>query len=126
MRRIGDNYNRIRREVAGFRAIQDYLPGDYYPLVPYSQNERTWMVFQFDSPEKRGGAILAFRRSESPDDSRPFKLRNLDRGAIYEVTDVHSGSLIRRRGAELMDEGVPIQIAFKPGAVWLSYKRHAR
>ena len=126
MRRTGDNYNRIRREVAGFRAIQDYLLGDYYPLSPYSQDEKKWMVFQFDSPEKGGGAILAYRRSEAADDSRTFKLRNLDRRAIYEVTDVHSGSLIRRKGAELMDEGVPIQIAFKPGAVWLSYKRTAR
>ncbi len=112
--------------MAGFRAIQDDLLGDYYPLTPYSQDEKKWMVFQFDSPEKGGGAILAFRRSEAPDDSRPFKLRNLDRRAIYKVTDVHSGSLIRRRGAELMDEGVPIQIASKPGAVWLSYKRTAR
>ena len=126
MRRTGDNYNRIRREVAGFRAIQDFLLGDYYPLTPYSQDEKKWMVFQFDSPEKGGGAILAYRRSEATDDSRTFKLRNLDRRAIYEVTDVHSGSLIRRRGAELMDEGFPIQIDFKPGAVWLSYKRTAR
>ncbi len=55
MRRTGDNYNRIRREVAGFRAIQDYLLGDYYPLTPYGRDERSWMVFQFDSPEKGGG-----------------------------------------------------------------------
>jgi alpha-galactosidase len=125
-RRTDDNYNRIRREVAGFRSVQDYLMGDYYPLTPYSAAENVWMVFQFNRPEKGGGAVLAFRRSEAPDDSRPFKLKGLVRKARYEVADPSSKSLIRMSGADLEDEGIPVQIPVRPGAVWLSYKRMGR
>ncbi|MEI8191722.1 MAG: GH36 C-terminal domain-containing protein, partial [candidate division NC10 bacterium] len=63
------------------------------------------MAFQFDSPEKGGGTVLAFRRQDCPDEEQRFKLRGLDREAAYEVTDPDAGTTASRTGAELMDEG---------------------
>lgn len=123
MRKTGDDYDRIRREVANFRTIQDYLLGDYYPLTPYTHAESAWMAFQFDSPEKGGGTVAAFRRKDCPDDERRFKLHGLDRAAAYEVTDPDAGTTASHTGAELMEEGVPVRIPSKPGAIWLSYRR---
>jgi alpha-galactosidase len=126
MRRTGDDYDALRREVANFRAIQDHLLGDYYPLAAYSQEENVWMAFQFDRPEKAGGAVLAFRRRDCQDESRRFKLQGLDRRASYEVTDLGTGRVARLSGAALADEGVPVRIEAQPGAVWLSYRMSLR
>ena len=126
MRKTADDYDRIRREVENFRRIEEFLLADYYPLEPYSQEQNVWMAFQFDSPEKGGGAVLAFRRRDCPDDSRRFKLRGLDRVATYEVTDPDTGEIARLSGAVLTEEGVPVRIASRPGAVWLSYRKSLR
>lgn len=123
MRRTGDDYDRVRREVANFRSLADFLLGDYYPLSPYSQAEDVWMAYQFDSPERGGGAVLAYRRGGCPDESKRFRLQGLDRTAEYDVTDLDDGRPLRMAGGDLMDAGVPIRIPVKPGAAELIYRR---
>jgi len=123
MRRLEDDFDRIRKEVDNFRSLADFLLADYYPLTPYSQAEDAWMAFQFDSPEKGGGAVLAYRRAACPDDAARFRLLGLDRAASYEVTDLDGGKPARLTGAELMDAGLAVRVPAKPGAAELTYRR---
>jgi alpha-galactosidase len=121
MRKPGQDYDRLRKDVADFRTIAPSLMGDYFPLGPYGQEETIWMAFQFDRPEQGRGAVLAYRRSGCVDETKRFKLRGLDRGLLYEVTDLDEGRPLRLTGAELMDKGVPVSIKAKPGAALLVY-----
>ena len=98
---------------------------DYYPLTPYSTENTEWMGWQFGRADGGAGMVQVFRRPESPFTSAQLPLHGLVRGARYVVTDAGTGSRATYRGAELMDHGLPVAIAAKPGALLLFYRRAA-
>ena len=96
--------------------------GDYYPLTPYSLANDAWIGWQFDRPEEGDGMIQVFRRGDSIYRQADLKLRGLDADKDYAVTDLDTNRVTRTKGRELMEQGLTIEIARKPGASLLAYK----
>jgi hypothetical protein len=69
------------------------------------------------------GMVQVFRREDSPFESARLKLRGLDPKARYIVTNPDSAGETAFMGAELIEHGVPISIATKPGALLLIYRK---
>ena len=72
--------------------------------------------------------IQVFRRGASVYEAARFKLRGLDTGAKYVITDVDCGSETRsdaalRSGAELAEKGLGVSINECPGAAVYVYRK---
>jgi len=81
------------------------------------------MAWQFDSPESGDGMIEAFRRGDSSEDDKQLKLRGLEPTANYTITNVIAGKSWNAKGRELLDAGLHINIAEKPGVCLIAYRR---
>jgi alpha-galactosidase len=117
------DYGLLKRMVAEFERVEPYLLGDFYPLTPYSLDEKNWMAWQFDAPEKGEGAVQAFRREKCDADSVRLKLGGLEPDAVYVLTNFDSPEAIEMTGKALADEGLPVVIKEKPGAAIFTYKK---
>jgi alpha-galactosidase len=125
VRKAGLNWDRYRRLVDQWRKVADYFLGDYYPLMPYSLGEDRWIAWQFDCPERGEGVVQAFRRVQSPYESIRVKLRGLEPGAVYVLTNLDLAGATEMTGRELTDKGLAIAISSQPGSVVLTYKKKA-
>jgi len=123
MRRRDLDYAFIRRMVAEYRRIARYLMGDYYPLTGYTLANDVWMAWQFDRPDLGGGVVQAFRRADSIYESARLRLRGLDAGARYELTNLDGGPPQVMSGRELMDQGLPLTLARRPQAATIMYRQ---
>jgi hypothetical protein len=65
----------------------------------------------------------AFRRAESVYEAARFKLRGLDPGAEYVLTNLDSGQSQTLAGRELLDKGLAVPIADQPGSAVIVYKK---
>ena len=122
-RRKDLDYDSLRRMCSQWRTIAEYYYSDYYPLTAYHTDDDTWAAFQFDRPEYGDGMVQVFRRPGSPFGAGRFQLRGLQPGARYAVTNLDETGSTDLTGGELMDEGLPVVIKDKPGAVVITYKR---
>jgi alpha-galactosidase len=126
----------MRKMVAELKLVRPYYYGDYYPLFPCSQNsacdtnparERSaafeWAAWQFNRPESGDGMVQAFRRDENGETTRNLQLRGLDPAATYEVTNPDAKTAQRISGKDLMQLGMPVEIARKRGAAIILYKK---
>jgi len=118
----GFNVQAALEDMAEFRALRDYLYGDFYPLTPYATGDEVWAAFQWDRPEERDGIVLAFRRPQAAATSIPARLQGLEPGADYELDFVDYGLTIVRSGRELAD-GITLKIAEAPGSLLVKYRR---
>ncbi len=117
------DWNLYRRLVAQWRAVADYMLGDYYPLTPYSLKDDQWIGWQFDCPEKGEGMVQAFRRPKSVYESMRIRLRGLEPDAVYTLTNLDVAGSTEITGRELLDAGLAIVIKDQPGAVLITYKK---
>ena len=107
------------------RRIQSYYFGDYYPLTPYNLSNSLWLAWQYDRPDLESGIVQAFRRADCADDHQTFKLAGLDAAATYQIQNLDTDQHWRMVGADLMENGLPIELDSKPGAALLRYDRVA-
>jgi len=119
------DFDRLRVLFAQWRRVAANYSGDYYPLTEYSTGNDCWMAFQFDRPEAGAGMVQAFRRPESPYTAVVLPLRGLDKDAQYVVRDIDRDEPRTVAGAELLETGLPVEIATKPGAVIITYEKSA-
>lgn len=124
-RRKDLDYDLLRRLYRDWKAISACYLGDYYPLTPYRKTAEFWAAWQFDLPEKGTGMVQAFRRQNCPEASITLKLRGLDPGAEYELTDLDSPGVRRVTGRELLETGLTVTSSEKPNAMILTYRRVA-
>jgi alpha-galactosidase len=117
------DYALLRRMIAEFRQVAPYLLGDFWPLAPYSLAGDVWMAWQFDRPERGEGMVQAFRRAGSPVASSRLKLRGLVPEARYRLTNLDEPVPIELGGRELMERGLPVTIAGRPGAIIVVYRQ---
>lgn len=101
----------FRRRLAEIRRLRPYFRGDFHLLTPCVFDLDSWLVYQLILPEKQEGAILAFRRPESPMTSGCFQLRGLDEGGAYAFEDADGGQNLKAGGQELMEKGLVLSIA---------------
>jgi len=119
-----ENTLAMRKAYAECRRIAPLmLEGDYYPLTPYSLALDRWIAWQFNRPEQGDGVVQAFRRPQSVEERARYILRGLDPQARYAVTDLDTGQSQTLAGRELTDDGLPVTIQTRPGAVVLTYKQ---
>jgi alpha-galactosidase len=120
------DYDALRRLFTQWRRISPNYYGDFYPLTPWSRDDRVWIAWQFDRPESGEGMVQVFRRPNSVYEAARFKLHGLESAALYAVADIdHPETKHGLRGTELMEGGLPVTIAEKPGAAVLTYQRWA-
>jgi len=118
------DYAALRRLVAQWRQISPYYYGDFWPLTGWTRDATQWMAWQFDRPETGQGVVQAFRRHDSPYESARFRLRGLEASARYLVADVNAADAQREwAGRELLDHGLPLAIAERPGAAVFTYTK---
>jgi len=117
------DYEALRRLYRQWRKLSEFYYGDYYPLTPYSQDNRVWIGWQFDCPERGEGAVQVFRRGESPYEAVRLKLRGLEPEARYTLTALDVPDTTQATGRELMETGLPVSIRGQPGAAVIVYAR---
>jgi len=116
------NVSQALEDMAEFRALRDYLYGDYYPLTEYATGDDAWAAFQWDRPEERDGIVLGFRRPQAPQAAITVKLGGLEAGADYEVNYEDYGVVVVKSGKELA-EGLTLKIPEAPGSMLIKYRR---
>ncbi len=118
------DYAALRRLIEQWRRISPCYYGDYYPLTAYSRDRDVWMGWQFDLPEAGEGMVQVFRRADSIYEVARLRLRGLADDAQYVVTPVDKPEgRTEMSGRELVEKGIRVEIADRPGAAVLSYKR---
>ncbi len=122
-RRKDENYAEAVRLTTQWREAAGNFLGDYYPLTEYTLSERAWMGFQFHRPEAGEGMVLAYRRLHNEEAGRLLRLRGLDPVATYEFKDADSGRITPHPGAELMRQGLPVDLPRAPQAALITYRR---
>ena len=122
MRNKDANWDLARKLLGEWRKITPCMLGDYYPLTPYSLTNDAWIGWQFDRPEEGDGVIQVFRRGDSIYRAAELKLHGLDGKKDYTITDLDTNKSTKARGRELMEQGITVEIAQKPGAALLAYK----
>ncbi len=121
----GDLLKRQLKLLSQWRQVARYYDGDFFPLTEYSDDETTWMAWQWGSTGGEAGVIQAFRRGKSAFGSATFHLRHLKEGANYIVENLDSLKKLRLSGRDLMGKGLPVAIPDAPGAVILKYYESA-
>jgi alpha-galactosidase len=118
------DYAALRRLVGQWRQMVTNYSGDFYPLTGWTRDNTVWMAWQFDRPEVGEGMLQVFRRENSFYESARFTLQGLDPGARYTVSNLDEpGTKQEFSGRELGEQGVPVAIHNRPGAVVLVYAR---
>ena len=99
-----------RRMMEEAARLRPYFYGDVYPLTTCSIAPENWSVLQLHLPSSNDGAILAFRRSESPVTAAHFRLQGLSPDRNYAFTDADTGTVYHLSGRQLLDGGLPLSI----------------
>ncbi len=122
--RIKDlDYAALRRLIEQWRQIAPNYYGDFYPLTSWTRDNSAWMAWQFDRPEAGEGLVQAFRRHESVYEAARLKLQGLDAGANYLLTHLNTGEQQSHTGRDLLEKGLLITIADKPGESLWTYRK---
>ncbi|MFA5203816.1 MAG: alpha-galactosidase [Lentisphaeria bacterium] len=98
----------FKKTILEAKRLRSLFLGDFYPLTPCVLDPAGWMACQLLLPDAQEGAVLAFRRAESPLTAASFQLRGLRAGSSYEFTDADSGKTWQATGKELMEKGLPV------------------
>ncbi|MCS7303645.1 MAG: alpha-galactosidase [Thermoguttaceae bacterium] len=119
------DYNTLRRLYHAWRRMSQFYYGDFYPLTPYSQDERAWIGWQFHDPASGAGAVQVFRRQQAADDEVRLKLRELDPTGLYvlETLEPPGETEQKTTGRQLVEEGLRIKLSDRPAAAVLLYRR---
>ena len=81
------------------------------------------MVTQLDRKSDRSGRIVAFRRSQCPQEKIVVKLRGLDQSAVYELEDQDTMDCVEKTGAEL---AAGFELVLKDAGSSLCFKYRAK
>jgi len=104
------DYEWYRSRLAEIRRLRPCFQGDFHLLTPCAFDMDSWLVYQLILPEKQEGAILAFRRPESPMTSGAFQLKGLDAVGTYTFEDSDTGLTEDVGGKELAEKGLALTI----------------
>jgi alpha-galactosidase len=116
------DYDKVRMLCKQWREVMPYFYGDYYPLMPDTRDNSVWIGWQFDRPEQNDGIVELFRRADSAYESARLKLRGLDPKATYQITRINGDERLEMSGEELLQKGLPVAIAQRPGVALIKYQ----
>lgn len=117
------DYDALRALFRQWQEINPNYYGDFYPLTSYSLETSHWMAWQFNRPEDGAGMVQVFRRNQSTYVSAALPLHGLQPHAQYLLTDVATGVSSTMSGRDLMEQGLPVTINERPGALVIQYRK---
>jgi alpha-galactosidase len=118
----GIDLDLLRKLLKEYVAVRPYIFGDFYPLTTYGIAAKDWMAWQFDRPDLGEGMVQAFRRQDCAGSVERYRLLGLDPEASYAATDLDSGESRTASGRDLMEGGLEVRVAGRPGAAVVTYK----
>ena len=113
----------LRRLLKEYLAVRPYVFGDYYPLMPYSLDQKVWTAWQFNRPDLGEDMLQAFRRAECVFGKRSVRFQGLDPDAVYTLTNLDVAGTRDMTGRVIMDNGLSITIKGQPGSAVIIYKK---
>lgn len=108
------DYPLLRTLLKQWEEIRDDYYGDFYTLTSYSLEPDIWIGWEFFRPENGTGFFQLFNRPASIYDSGMCKLKGLNRGKQYRITDMDTGEHQFFNGTELSDKGCRITFTQAP------------
>lgn len=117
------DWDLYRAMIGQWRQVAECFLGDYYPLTPYSIDERSWIAWQFNRPEEGDGMIQVFRRQRTEADTLRVILCGLEAEATYRVTDLDKDSTLEFTGRELVTSGYSVKLDRVPASALLHYRK---
>ena len=121
MRDKNIDFTAQRKLMNQWRLVAPNYYGDFYPLTPYSLDNKDWIAWQFDRPESGEGVVQAFRRVGNEVTSQRFKLHGTEPNATYKVTDLDSGESQEMKGSDLTTTGLLVTLPEKQSAALITY-----
>jgi alpha-galactosidase len=120
-----DHYRdgKIVKRLDEWRKTTAHFWGDFWPLTPYSLDNKAWIAWQFDEPEEGEGVVQAFRRAESSIETMKLKMRGLNPEAIYVLTNLDAARTTEATGKNLMEDGLDVVLKRRPEAAIVTYKK---
>jgi len=125
MRRGDLDYALLRKLTQQWREIAGYYFSDYYPLLPYSREDHTWLAWQFHREQDGSGIVQVFRRAGSAYEAARLRLHALDPQAYYRFEDMDEQRSWEISGRELLDDGLAVTLNSRPQAAICRYTRIA-
>ena len=117
------DWTSIKSLVDQWKGVAPNYYGDYYPLTPYSLDNKDWLAWQFHRPEANSGMVQVFRRPESIYSAAQLPLFGLEPGRTYRVNNVDEPDASGEYSGEfLMRGGLPVTVAERPGAQIYQYE----
>jgi alpha-galactosidase len=117
-------WDELRQFIAQWREISPNYCGDFYPLTPWSRDDKAWIAWQFDHPDPGAGVVQTFRRQDSFYESARFKMRGLESKARYEVSNRDTPATRHTaNGSELMELGLLVELPNQPAAAVITYRK---
>ncbi len=112
-----------RRRLAEMKRLQPLFLGDFYPLTPGIFDPTAWLAYQLFLPAEQEGAVVAFRRPESPVTAIIVLLEGLDPSGMYVFECADSGKTWQASGRELTSSGVTVAMDAPRGSRLFFFKR---
>ncbi|QOY88337.1 alpha-galactosidase [Paludibaculum fermentans] len=116
---------RMKSLLAQWQRVSEFYAADFYPLTPYTTEKSGWLAWQFNRPERGDGVIHAFRRADNAFELAKFRLRGVEAGARYKVTNLDTARSTVVTGAELTQGGLPVTLTARPGSALILYEKLA-
>lgn len=105
----------LRRHLDRYLKVRPLFAGDYYPLTEWSDDPSRWLAFQFHGLEKGESIVQAFGGAAAAPRAFTLRLKGLDPGQTYTITNWDSpSSPMERSGADLAE--ARIELPAKDGA----------
>jgi alpha-galactosidase len=76
---------KLKQALEEYKEVQLDIYGDFYPLLPYSQDGNAAVAWQWDRPDKNGGVVIGLRRADCPTADLNLDLHSIDPAATYSV-----------------------------------------
>lgn len=113
----------FRERIAEAQRLRPLFLGDFYPLTPGTFDAAAWLAYQLHLPAAQEGAVLAFRRAESPMVAARFQLRGLRAADVYGVEEADSGNTWQATGRQLATAGLPLAMDAPRSSRLVYYRR---
>jgi alpha-galactosidase len=113
---------RAKKLAERYRALRPLFLGAWYPLLPYSRSTKDWMASQYHRPDLHAGALMLYRRAESPYREIEVVLHGLEPDATYELT-FDSTKEKRKMSGTLLMKQLLLSIPEKHRSELITYRR---
>lgn len=105
------------RTASEYARIRPFLSKDFYNLGSATSDPTAWAVWQYSDPDTGEGALVAFRRSESPASEIQISLKGVPKGSKVLLTNLSDGS----RPRKVSSDKIVISLPEKRSSVVLKY-----